>query len=436
MDVELPQLGEEADSGAVVNLFVSEGDEISEGDTILELENEKAVAPVPCPASGRIEKLLVREGDELSVGDVILRLEEGEGEDGKGAGDEPAPREEADQDREESAAATAERDEPRQPAEPEAAAQEEPEPPTGKPPAAAPSVRKLARQVGIDLRNVRGNARGGRIVQQDLRDYIRGLEKKAAQAKKPAPSAGTAEAQTLDLSRWGSVSREPLSGLRKTIARRLSEAWSGIPHVTQFEDADLSRILEWKDRYGAAYEEQGSKLTLTAFLIRALTQSLREHRVFNAAIDLAANETVFREFVHVGVAVDTEQGLYVPVLREADSKSLLEISREIVDLAGKARDRKLTREDMEGASVTISNQGGIGGTHFTPIIRPPESAILGVGRSRFLPVAVDSETIEPRMLAPLALSYDHRLIDGADAARFIVDFKQRLEDFPEDQVKL
>ena len=243
----------------------------------------------------------------------------------------------------------------------------------------------------------------------------------------------------MDFSKWGKVTRKPFTPVRRTIARRMSESWAAIPHVTQFDEADVMQVLQLRKKLEESYHKKGAVLTVTGFILKAVTAALKKYPVFNTSLDEAAGELVFKEYVNLGIAVDTEAGLIVPVLRDADKKSMLEISKEVAVLAEKARERKLSAEEIQGGTFTISNQGGIGGTHFTPIINLPEVAILGVGRSSLKPVVVKSgseKVIEPRMLLPLALSYDHRVIDGADAARFITFLKTTLEAFPESEAKL
>lgn len=436
MDIRLPKLGEGAESGVVVSIHVKEGDQIQKGQTLIELENEKAVAPIPSPASGTVKGIRVKEGDKISVGMVILTVATGEAEE---PAPPPAPAAAPAQPaaRQESPARAAA---PVQPV-PEEPAVAEPaeEPGAGElAPSAPPSVRRMARELGIDLRRVRGSASGGRIVLADVRAYIQRLQRLAEQGR---PGAGAAPApvarviESIDFSKWGPVVKKRLSPLRQTVSRRMTENWNSIPHVTQFDEADVTRLMELRKQYGPAYEERGTKLTLTSFALRAVALTLKKHPVFNASLDEAAQELVFKDYLHVGLAVDTEHGLIVPVIRNVDQKSLLELSREVGLLAEKARDRKVSLEELQGGSFTISNQGGIGGAHFTPIINKPEVAILGLGRGAVKAVARDGK-IELRTMLPLAISYDHRVIDGGNAARFTVDLVQALETLAEEAVRL
>lgn len=298
----------------------------------------------------------------------------------------------------------------------------------------------MARDLGLDLFRVRGSERGGRIVLGDIRAYIQRLEK-AAQKAKPgaAPAAPSAAAkpatEQIDFSKWGPVTKKSLSPLRQVIARRMWENWDAIPHVTQFDDADFTRLNQLRKQYAPAYEPKGTRLTLTPFVLKALVETLKKHPIFNSSLDEVAQEVVLKDYYHIGIAVDTEQGLIVPVIRDVDKKTMLELSKELEHLAQRARDRKVTADELKGGTFTISNQGAIGGAHFTPIVNKPEVAILGLGRGAMKPVVRDGK-VEVRMMTPLGLSYDHRVIDGGAAARFIVDLVNALQDFKGDVVKL
>jgi pyruvate dehydrogenase E2 component (dihydrolipoamide acetyltransferase) len=420
MDVKLPKLGEGADSGVVVNVFVKEGDHVARDQAILELENEKAVASVPSTAAGVVTKIYVKSGDKISIGQRLISLS---------GGDQPA------------AAAT--------PAAKRAAPEPETEAPVEEPaaeageeipkpvaaPVASPSVRRLARELGIDLSKVRGSEAGGRIVTGDIRAYLARLQKAADKPKVAATAPAKPVAESIDFSKWGPVTKKPLTQLRQVIARRLWESWNAIPHVTQFDDADFTRLNELRKKYAPAYEKKGAKLTLTPLVLKALVETLKKHPIFNSSLDEIAQEVVFKEYFHIGIAVDTEQGLIVPVLRDVNKKNVLEIAKELEQLAAKARDRKVTSDELKGGTFTITNQGAIGGAHFTPIINKPEVAILGLGRGALKPVVRDGK-VEVRMMTPLGLSYDHRVIDGGAAARFMVDLVTAMENFGEEAVKI
>lgn len=424
MDVKLPPLGEGADSGTVVNLFVKEGDQIAKDQPILELENEKAVATIPASAGGTVSKIFVKAGDKLSVGQKILSVSgDGAAAPSKAAAEAPRPKtktpapvEDENEDEDEGAA----------PAETDESFEE-----SNAAVAAAPVIRKLARELGIDLGRVRGTARGGRVVMEDLRAYIQKLQRIASQPKTAAGGApAKTAAESIDFSKWGSVTKKPLSPLRQVIARRMTENWNTIPHVTQFDEADITGLLALRKKFVEAYEKKGARLTVTSFIVKVVAETLKKHPQFNSSLDEAAQEIVLKDYVHIGIAVDTEGGLIVPVLRDADKKDLVQISKDIEELATKARERKVSGEELKGGSFTISNQGGIGGGHFTPIVNKPDVAILGLGKGAMKPVVRENK-IEPRMMLPLGLSYDHRVIDGGAAARFMVDLVKAIENFDE-----
>ncbi|HEX7570072.1 MAG TPA: 2-oxo acid dehydrogenase subunit E2 [Verrucomicrobiae bacterium] len=420
MDVKLPKLGEGADSGVVVNVFVKEGDQVARDQAILELENEKAVASIPSTAAGVVTKIYVKSGDKISVGQRLLSLS---------GGDQPVA----------AAVPAAKRAAPEPEPEtlveePAAEAGEEIPKPVAAP-VASPSVRRLARELGIDLSKVRGSEAGGRIARGDLRAYIARLQKAADKPKVAATAPAKPVAESIDFSKWGPVTKKPLTPLRQVIARRMWENWNAIPHVTQFDDADFTRLNELRKKFASAYEQKGAKLTLTPLVLKAIVETLKKHPIFNSSLDEVAQEIVFKEYFHIGIAVDTEQGLIVPVIRDVDKKSVFDLAKELEQLAQKARDRKVTGDELKGGTFTISNQGAIGGAHFTPIVNKPEVAILGLGRGAMKPVVRDGK-VEARMMTPLGLSYDHRVIDGGAAARFMVDLVTAMENFGEEAVKI
>ncbi|MGA2788840.1 MAG: 2-oxo acid dehydrogenase subunit E2 [Verrucomicrobiota bacterium] len=420
MDVKLPKLGEGADSGVVVNVFVKEGDQVARDQAILELENEKAVASIPSTAAGVVTKIYVKPGDKISVGQRLISLS---------GGDQPGA----------AAAPVAKRAAPEPeseiPAEEPVAGDDEEIPKPVAAPVASPSVRRLARELGIDLSKVRGSEAGGRIVLGDIRAYLARLQKATDKPKTAATAPARPVAESIDFSKWGPVTKKPLTQLRQVIARRMWESWNAIPHVTQFDDADFTRLNELRKKYAPVYEKKGTKLTLTPLVLKALVETLKKHPIFNSSLDEAAQAVVFKDYFHIGIAVDTEQGLIVPVIRDADKKSLLDLAKELEQLAQKARERKVTAEELKGGTFTVTNQGAIGSAHFTPIINKPEVAILGLGRGAMKPVARECK-VEVRLLTPLGLSYDHRVIDGGAAARFMVDLVAALQDFKEESVKL
>jgi pyruvate dehydrogenase E2 component (dihydrolipoamide acetyltransferase) len=426
MDLKLPPLGEGVDSGSVVNILVKEGDTVQKGQGIIELETGKAVAPVPASAAGKVTKIIVAVGDKISVGQAILSLEAGAAP-AKAAGQKPAP----------AAAPRAARPAPAAPPE-EEAAEEAPEPEeesSGPEPASSPSIRRMARELGINLRKIRGSENGGRIVMADVRVYLERVQRLAAQPRSTGPAGAPAKPapEKIDFSKWGQIAKRPMTPLRKVIAQRMSESWNTVPRVTQFDEADITALNDLRKKHAEAYEKKGARLTLTSFALKIVAEALKKHPVFNTSIDPAAGEVIYKEYFHIGIAVDTEQGLIVPVLRDADKKNLLALSKELNDIAVKTRDRKISLEEMQGGTFTISNQGGIGGRHFTPIINLPETAILGLGRG-VMQAVVREGKIEPRLMLPLALSYDHRAIDGGAAVRFMLDLVRGFETFDEKQL--
>lgn len=437
MDVRLPNLGEGADSGSVVSVAVKEGDTVSAGQTLIELETGKAVAGVPSPAAGKVTKIAVKAGDKLSVGGVILSLDEG----GGGAapkGDAPKPA--AAKPKAKVKAASA----PEPVEEDEAAAEDEDgdfdfdesvAAKAGFPPPASPTIRRLAHDLGIDLRRIQGSEEGGRIVMADLKAYIARLRAAAAKPKAAAGKAAAAAPEKIDFGKWGSILKKPISPLRQAIAKKMTESRASIPEVTQFDEADITALNDLRKKHAPAYEKAGTRLTLTSFALKVVATTLKKFPNFNSSLDEAANEIILKEYVHIGLAVDTEAGLLVPVIRNADKKSILELSKDVASVAEKARDRKVSLEEMQGGTFTISNQGGIGGAHFTPVINRPEVAILGLGRGSVKPVVRDGK-IEQRLMMPIAIAYDHRVIDGGEAARFCVELVKGFENFNEGDLKV
>ncbi|MEJ0089075.1 MAG: 2-oxo acid dehydrogenase subunit E2 [Limisphaerales bacterium] len=430
MDVKLPKLGEGADSGIVVNIFVKEGDTVAKDQAILELENEKAVASIPSTGAGVVTKVHIKSGDRIGVGARLITVtESGQPAAAPSAAAAPASKPAA---KKVAAKAAPE------PQEVEEESTEVEEEVFDAAVATSPSIRKIARELGINLGKVRGSESGGRIVIGDVRAYIQRLVKAAA---KPVTVAG-GEAATakpaavqVDFSQWGPVTKKSVTPLRKVIARRMSESWNTVARVTQFDEIDFTKLGELRKKFAADYEKKGVKLTLTPFVLKAVAETLKKHPIFNSSLDEVASEIVLKEYVHLGIAVDTDQGLMVPVIRDVDKKSLFDLAKELEALAAKARDRKISAEEMKGGTFTISNQGAIGGAHFTPIINLPEVAILGLGRGAMKPVVREGK-IEARLLTPMALSYDHRVIDGGSAARFTVDLLKAFENFGEDAVKI
>ena len=431
MDVKLPKLGEGADSGVVVGIFVNVGDTVAKDQPILELENEKAVASIPSTAAGVVEKIHVKAGDRVSIGQKLITLAGG----AVPAAAAPAPTPAAKKAVAKSAPEPVVENDDADENEVKQTIEEVPNPVAA--PVASPSLRRMARELGIDLTRVRGSEAGGRITTSDVRAHLAKLARAAAQ---PAPaSAGAAPAKSagvqMDFSQWGPILKKPVTQLRKVIARRMSESWNTVARVTQFDDIDFTKLGDLRKKYAPAYEAKGVKLTLTPFVLKAVAATLKAHPIFNSSLDEVASEIIIKEYIHLGIAVDTDQGLMVPVLRDVDKKSLIDLAKELEQLAAKARDRKISADEMKGGTFTISNQGAIGGAHFTPIINLPEVAILGLGRGAMKAVVRDGQIVA-RLLTPVALSYDHRVIDGGSAARFTVDLVKAFENFDEALVKI
>jgi pyruvate dehydrogenase E2 component (dihydrolipoamide acetyltransferase) len=430
MDVKLPKLGEGADSGVVVGIFVKEGDIVAKDQPIMELENEKAVASIPSTGSGVVEKVHVKNGDRIGVGQKIITIADGAAP--AAAAPEtaaPAPKPAAKKTVAKTAPVPEVTDD-----EPVIESADEI---VNENPTASPSVRKAAREFGIDLRKIAGSESGGRITGGDVRNYIQRLIRAASRpatvVAKSAP--GRPAPVQVDFSLWGPILKKPVTPLRKVIARRMSESWNAVARVTQFDDIDFTKLGELRKKFAADYEKKGCKLTLTPFVLKAVAETLKKHPIFNSSLDEVAGEIILKEYIHLGIAVDTDQGLMVPVIRDVDKKSIFDLAKELEALAAKARDRKITADEMKGGTFTISNQGAIGGAHFTPIINLPEVAILGLGRGALKPVVREGK-VEIRLMTPVALSYDHRVIDGGSAARFTVELVKAFENFDEAVVKI
>jgi pyruvate dehydrogenase E2 component (dihydrolipoamide acetyltransferase) len=468
-EFKLPELGENVTAGDVVRVLVAPGDTIAKDQPILELETDKATIEVPSSVAGTVQELRIKEGDKVKVGQVVLTLDAGGGEKAQPkAAKPPAAKEEAKPKAQPPGAAeegglrqkaVPRRDAPVESGrrvDPDAGRADQPEAqqaevaakpkrgevvdisrgarpapsaatssesaPAGAAPEAAPaapSVRRLARDLGVDIHNVAGSGPEGRISVEDVQAHVRGVMGGSEAGDGSAAGEVAAGAATLpDFSRWGEVDRKAMSNIRRKTAAHLSQAWRSIAHVTQHDKADITALEQLRTQYAAQTERAGGKLTLTAIALKIVAAALRRFPQFNASIDVARNEIVFKRSVHVGVAVDTERGLLVPVIRDVDSKGILELAAELAKASEKARGGKLSLDDMQGGGFTITNLGGIGGTSFTPIVNWPEVAILGISRGSSEPVYNGSQ-FEPRLMLPLSLSYDHRVIDGADAARFL-----------------
>ncbi len=434
-EFKLPELGENICEGDLVRLMIAPGAKVSEGQPVMELETDKAVVEVPSSVSGVVKEVKVKEGEKIKVGQVIFTLDGGAPAPAEAAKPRSAPVEHVSGQHGArlafQAAIRAEGKTEEQalpPDQPRTAAPVFSLPvQLGKvagtehrqPIPAAPSVRRFAREVGVDIYEVTGSGPGGRISEDDVKAYAKALLASAATAAQTAPRAGHfAQPQLPDFAKWGKIERVSMRGVRRKTAEHLAEAWNTIPHVTQHDRADITELEQLRARFAPKAEEAGGKMTVTAIALKVCAAALKVFPQFNASIDMEKEEIVYKQYIHIGVAADTDRGLLVPVIRDVDKKNIVELAVELSQLSKKAREKKLTPEEMQGGTFTITNLGGIGGVGFTPIVNFPEVAILGLSRSRMEPEWIGGK-FEPRLILPLSLSYDHRLIDGADAARFL-----------------
>jgi pyruvate dehydrogenase E2 component (dihydrolipoamide acetyltransferase) len=440
-EIRVPEVSDGVTKGQVIGISVAVGDRVEVDQTLLELETDKAVVALPSPLTGTITAILVDEGDEVQIGQVVMAGQP-EGEDDDEAPQPaaaPAESDQAEPEAEKAAekkkAPAPEKPEPEPETEPksrpERPAETEAETPPPSPdsqlppprtettapqkvPPASPLVRRFARELGVDIHAVEGSGPGGRISEQDVREFV----KRALAGRGTGPAAGGVRQRPLpDFAKWGEIERRPLSQVRKIIAGAMAYAWATAPRVTQDDKADITAVEAFRQDYNRKAPDD-AKLTMTAILLKITAAALRTFPELNSSLDLEAGELVLKRYVHIGVAVDTPAGLLVPVIRDADRKGLASLARELNETAARTRDRRLDPADLEGGSFTISNLGGIGGTHFTPIVYAPQVAILGVSRAEMEPVW-DGREFQPRLRLPLSLSYDHRAIDGADGARFL-----------------
>lgn len=457
MEIKLPALGENVEEAEVLTVLVAVGDSIEKDQPLLELETDKATVEVPAPAAGVVKAIHVRPGDSLQVGQLILELEGGEA----AAAAQPTPeaeaeaqpargleasRKEAHEDRTGEAeaerptprrAALAPGEEPRRPAAGRAGSSRRRAPlralpaaarsELGDPAPASPAVRRLARELGVDVDEVVGSGSGGSISLDDVKNHVRDLLRRGLDHSAGAPALPAGFLELPDFTAFGEVEREPMSGVRRKTAENMTRSWLTIPHVTQFDRADVTELEQARKRHARRVQEAGGKLTVTALVIKMLGAAVKVFPKFNASLAVASEEIVYKKYVNVGVAVDTDYGLVVPVIRDVDRKNLVQIGTELTDLSERARHRKVRPEELKGANMTVTNLGGLGTTYFAPLINWPEVAVLGVGRAGWEAVWRDGAFV-PRLLLPLSVSYDHRLIDGADAARFLRWIAEALED--------
>lgn len=475
VQVTLPEIGDGIDSGDILDVFVSVGDVIKEGQDIVEIETDKATVAVPSSAAGKVTKILVKSGDSVPVGGPLLEVEAAGGSPAAAAPPAAEPPKPAPAPEPVAEAPKPAPEESTRPAPAPVAAEKPPTPvapahvpppvpavapapvvaDAAKPPAApvaapprdtedelipaGPAIRRLAREVGVALSQVTGTGDGGRITREDVLAVVRqtsqAVRTVASQASAAisaampslggtpaAPAAGTGATDD-----YGPIRVERMTKIRKTIAAQMHNSWSNVPRVTNFDDADVSDLERLRQSSKDDYAAQGLKLTTMPFLIKAVATSLRHHPEINATVDTENEQIIYKDYVNIGIAVDTERGLVVPVLKNVDKMGIPEITRKLAEMAGKVRSGQFAVNELRGGTFTISNLGAIGGQYSTPIVNIPEVAILLVGRSRKLPVVMPDDSIQPRLMMPLSLSYDHRLVDGGTAARFLNDIIGYLE---------
>ena len=431
-EFKLPELGENISQGDLVRLMISSGTKVSEGQPVMELETDKAVIEVPSSISGVVKEVRVKQGEKIKVGQVIFTLEGGaapqperprhvpvehvSGQHGARLAFQAAIQAEG---KTEEQALPPDQPQPilpsfAMPAQLEKVAGTE----RGGPVPAAPHVRRLAREIGIDIHNVKGTGPGSRISEDDVKAHSKALLASVAAAAQTPRGAQFVQPELPDFTKWGKVERVSIRGVRRKTAEHLWQAWTTVPHVTQNDKADITELEQLRARFAPKAQEAGGKMTVTAIALKVCSSALKIFPQFNASIDLAKDEIVYKQYINIGVAVDTDRGLLVPVIRDVDKKNIVELATELTQLSKKAKDKKLALAEMEGGTFTITNLGGIGGTGFSPIVNYPEVAILGLSRSSTEPVWINNK-FEPRLVLPVSLSYDHRLIDGADAARFL-----------------
>lgn len=462
-EIKIPQISEGVDTATVSEILVSKGDNIKEDQAVIAVETDKASTEVPSPYSGTVKEIKVSEGDEVKVGDVILTLEESDSE--EKSEDKEKTKEKASEEKEEESESEDQKEKSEDKAEDKKAEKEDAdesddegdsdekgkgneeledddesktskekesdtseqkqkdkkedrsEQKSSKDVHASPGVRRLARELEVDIQDIEGSGESGRVTEKDVRDHKENDQKGTSRSQLELP----------DFNKWGNVERQALNNIKKTTAKNVTASWQSIPHVFQFGEADISQIDKYIEDHKEDVEKAGGKLTITSVLTKISAIALHKFPKFNASLDMENEEMILKKYININIAVATDEGLLVPVIRDADQKSIKELSVEISELAEKARAQKLSNEDMEGGNFSVSNLGGIGGTNFTPIVYHPQVAILGVSQASIKPVYVDND-FEPRKILPLSLSYDHRLIDGADGAEFMNWIVKALED--------
>jgi pyruvate dehydrogenase E2 component (dihydrolipoamide acetyltransferase) len=449
-EFKLPELGEDITTGDVINVYVSVGERVSKDQPVMEIETDKAAIEVPAPAGGVITGVHVKEGETINVGQLLITIDEsGEEKKGREVTEEihekveesaeeekteekvaevkskakPGARDRAEIDEKEYQEEVASREEEGKVVEFARSSQPgvEKEAPRKLVPA-SPSVRRLARELGVDINRIKGSGPGGRISEEDVKNYA---SKKVSKADLEKIEVGKGDIPSPDFTKWGEIERKQMSKVRRLTAERMTSSWRA-PHVTQHDKADITELEKTRKLFGKETENAGGKLTVTAILIKVVGSALKIFPQFNASVDMKNNEVIYKKYYNIAVAVDTDRGLLAPVIKDVDQKNLIELAVELTQLSERARDKKITVEELQGGTFTISNLGGLGGTYFTPVIYSPDVALLGVSRSKIEPVFIHDK-FEPRLMLPLSLSYDHRIIDGADAVRFLRWVAESLE---------
>jgi pyruvate dehydrogenase E2 component (dihydrolipoamide acetyltransferase) len=415
---KLPDLGEGVHEGEVLAVHVSVGQEVKEGDIILEVETDKAAVEIPSPFSGRVSEVLVKPGDTVTVGDVMLVFSNGEqAEAVELKKPQKLPPEAVETEKTEASAEASERK---------------------GPVPASPATRRLARELGVDLHQVEPTGPGGRVTAEDVRTFADTGKKKdlppapAEVMAVEAPQFAIQSPALPDFAKWGPVERVPFRSIRRATAKQMMIAWSQIPHVTSQDQVDITKLEAFRRKHKAEIEAAGGRLTMTVFALKAVATALKMHPQFNATLDVEAEEIIIKNYYHIGVAVNTDNGLIVPVVRDVDRKSIRELAIELHDIVQQTRARKISREQLQGGTFTITNAGAMGGGYFAPIINFPEVAILGMGQGRLQPAVVDKDNgeheIAPRLIMPIVLCIDHRVLDGADAIKFLKVLIESLQD--------
>lgn len=419
--INVPDIGDFNDV-EVIEVLVQAGDSIQAEDAILSLESEKATIEVPAPEAGVVEEVLLKEGDLVSQGTPMIMLKAAT----TAAAPKPAPAAAPPPPKSEAATPPETAEKPPAQLKKPPVPTEIPQQRTGKLPLASPSVRKFARQLGVVIAQVKGTARKGRVSKEDVKNHVKTAMQSGGQTVVTS-GFNVPPFPAIDFTEFGEIDSKPMSRIQKISGKYLHRNWVRIPHVTQYDQADITELEEFRQANKAEAKEQGFNLTPLAFMVKAMAKALKKFPKFNSSLDIDGENLIYKKYFHIGIAVDTPNGLVVPVIRDCDKKEVFEIAKEMRDVSIKAREGKLKPSDMQGGCISISSLGGIGGTAFTPIINSPEVAILGVSRSSIEPVWNGTE-FAPRLMLPLSLSYDHRVIDGADAARFIVYLSSILSD--------